>query len=76
MSKEKLTFKNIAERLTEPTPPFWKKVRNTMLAVGVVSGALLVAPVALPAVVITLAGYGIAIGTVGTVLAQTTSSVK
>lgn len=76
MEQEKLNMKNIAKRMAAPTPPFWKKIRNIMLAIGGVSGAIVAAPIALPATVITIAGYGIAIGTVGAALAQTTKEDK
>ncbi len=68
----KLTVGNIARRLVAPTPPFWKKVRNVMITTGLVGGAILAAPIALPAVITTIAGYLIAVGSVGTVLAQAT----
>lgn len=62
----------ILKRLKAPTPKFWKKVRNTMIAVGTVAGIVLAAPVALPAAVATIAGYALTVGAVGTTLAQLT----
>jgi len=63
---------NIKQRLTAPTPKFWKKVRNVMLTAGSIGGALLMLPVALPAGVITLAGYAVAVGATGAILSQAT----
>lgn len=64
------------KRLREPTPKFWRKVRNAMIAVGTVSGIILTAPVSLPALVVTVAGYGLVAGSVGTVLSQMTREDK
>ena len=69
---DKLNIKSITRRMTGETPVFWKKLRTLMLTIGGVSGAILMAPVAIPAVIITVAGYGLAIGSVGTVLSQMT----
>lgn len=66
----------VLERMSEPTPTFWKKVRNIAIALGSIGGAILVAPIALPAAVITAAGYLATAGTVATVLAQSTSTMR
>jgi len=47
----------LKERLLSPTPPFFKKVRNIALILAAVSATILTAPVALPAIVIQVAGY-------------------
>jgi hypothetical protein len=62
----------IRKRWKAPTPKFWRKVRNSMVTIGAVSGALLAAPVALPAGILALAGYGLTIGITGSVLSQLT----
>ena len=62
----------ILNRIKSPTPKFWRKVRNTMIAVGTISGIILTAPVSFPTAVVTLAGYGLTAGLVGTSLAQMT----
>lgn len=54
-----------------PTPKFFKVLRNIGLALAAASGALLAAPVALPAAVVTLAGYLAVAGTVVTAVSQT-----
>ena len=65
----------IKDRFLAPTPKFWRKVRNTMIAVGTVSGALNVAP-GLPVLLVTLATYGVTIGTIGATLSQLTVEDK
>jgi hypothetical protein len=47
----------IIERVQAPTPRFFKKVRSIGLILAAVSGTLLAAPIALPAMVIQIAGY-------------------
>lgn len=59
------------DRFKAPTPKFWKKVRNTMITIGAVSGAIVVAP-GLPVLLVTLATYGVTIGTIGATLSQLT----
>lgn len=48
---------NIMERIKAPTPRFFKVLRNIGLILAAASGSLLAAPVAIPAVVIKVAGY-------------------
>ena len=48
---------NLAERVASPTPKFFRKVRNIGLILAAVSGTILTAPVAVPAIVIKVAGY-------------------
>ena len=52
------------------TPKFFVKVRNIGLALAGVSAALLAAPVALPAVVLNLAGYLGVAGAVASAVSQ------
>ncbi|MEH6307818.1 hypothetical protein RYH73_19345 [Olivibacter sp. CPCC 100613] len=47
----------ITERIKSPTPKFFKRIRTIGLTLGAVGGALLTAPITLPATVVTLAGY-------------------
>ena len=63
----------IKQRLKEPTPRFFKKVRNIGLALAAVSTALLTAPVALPLVVIKIAGYLAVAGGVASAVSQATT---
>jgi hypothetical protein len=48
---------NVVERAKAPTPKFFKVLRTIGLALLAVSGSIVAAPVALPAVVVTVAGY-------------------
>jgi len=48
---------NLNERVQQPTPKFFKKIRNIGLVLAAISGTLITAPVALPAVLIKVAGY-------------------
>lgn len=74
--EDKVTFSNIAERLKEPTPPFWAKIRNiAVTAVGIAGGIIAVsagAPIVIPAVIITVAKYVVVIGSVMGLQAQAT----
>ena len=65
---------NIIQRLQSATPPFFKKVRNIGIILATVSATLLAAPIALPAVVLQVAGYMAVAGTVATAISQTTIS--
>lgn len=73
---DNLTPKSVVDRLTSDTPTFFKKLRTLMIAIGAVGGAIAMAPVALPAIVVTLSGYLITVGAVGAALSQLTVSDK
>jgi ABC-type xylose transport system permease subunit len=45
------------KRMKNPTPVFFKKLRNISLVMGAVATGLLTAPIALPVFVVTFAGY-------------------
>jgi hypothetical protein len=47
----------LIDRISSPTPRFFKKMRNVGLILAAISGTLVAAPIALPAVVIQIAGY-------------------
>ena len=61
---------NIFERLSAPTPKFFRVLRTIGLALAAAGGSLLAAPVAIPAGIITLAGYLTVAGTVMTAVSQ------
>lgn len=65
-------MKNIMQRIQEPTPRFFRKIRNVGLLLTAVSGAVLTAPVTLPAVLTTIAGYLAIAGTIASAISQTT----
>jgi hypothetical protein len=48
---------NMLERATAPTPRFFRVLRTVGLALLAASTAVLTAPVAIPEVVVTIAGY-------------------
>ena len=47
----------LIDRIQSPTPKFFKKLRNIGLVLASIAGTIAVAPVALPAVIIKIAGY-------------------
>ena len=58
----------IIERLTSPTPTFFKKLRNIGLALTAVSAVVVGSPVTLPIIIVKVAGYlAVAGGIVGAV---------
>ena len=61
---------NIIERAASPTRKFFKKVRIVGLILAAVSGTLLATPVALPLVVLKIAGYLTVAGAVATAVSQ------
>lgn len=58
-------------RVQAPTPPFFKKLRTIGLILAAVSSTIVAAPVALPAVVIQIAGYLAVASTVASAVSQT-----
>jgi hypothetical protein len=64
----------IKERVQQPTPRFFRKLRNTGMVLAAVSGSLLAAPVALPAIVLQLAGYLAVAGTIAATVSQTVTA--
>ena len=54
----------IIKRAQKPTPKFFKKLRNIGLSIAGIGATILAAPVALPAVIIKIAGYLTVAGTV------------
>ena len=63
---------NVVERAKAPTPKFFKVLRTIGLALLAVSGSIVAAPVALPAVVVTVAGYAAVAGGVISAVSQIT----
>ena len=58
-------------RLTKPTPEWFVRIRTIGITLGAVGGAILAAPIALPATIVTVAGYLITVGGVAAAVAQT-----
>ena len=61
---------NILQRMKAPTPKFFRVLRNVGIALAAAGGALLAAPIALPAGLITIAGYLTVTGSVVTAVSQ------
>ena len=75
MKQTEMDKLSLVERVAAPTPGFFVKLRNIALALAAISGALLASPVALPAIVTTVAGYlGVAAAVAGAVSQITVES--
>jgi uncharacterized membrane protein HdeD (DUF308 family) len=62
---------SVVERVKAPTPKFFKTLRAIGLCLAAVGGAILAAPVAVPAALVTIAGYAALAGGVMTAISQT-----
>ncbi len=62
---------SVVERVKAPTPKFFRTLRDIGLALAAVGGAILAAPIAIPASLITIAGYVTLAGGVMTAVSQT-----
>lgn len=62
---------NVIERMEKPTPRFFRVLRTIGIGLTAVGGAILTAPVTLPAALVSLAGYVVVGGTVATIVSQT-----
>jgi ABC-type xylose transport system permease subunit len=71
ISKQPEADLTLAERVMAPTPKFFKTLRTIGLVIGLVGGAILASPVALPAAIITLGGYLALAGSIVTGVSQT-----
>ncbi|CAN5837023.1 hypothetical protein BH11BAC4_BH11BAC4_18760 [soil metagenome] len=60
----------IKQRLASPTPPFFKRIRNTGLALAALAGSILAAKDKLPAKLVEIAGYVAVAGAVATTVSQ------
>ena len=67
---------NIIDRAKAPTPKFFKILRSIGLALLGISGSIVAAPVVLPAVVVTAAGYVAVAGGVISAISQITVDDK
>ena len=65
---------NLIERAVKPTPKFLRTLRNIGLTVAAIGTSIIAAPVALPAVLVKLAGYLTVAGTVMSGVSQVTVS--
>ena len=62
----------LVERIKAPTPKFFRVLRSIGLALLAISGTLVAAPIVLPALVVSVAGYMAVAGGVITAVSQMT----
>ena len=67
---------NLVERVKAPTPKWFKIIRTIGITLTAVGGAILAAPVTIPATIVTVAGYLAFGGTIATAVAQTAIQVE
>ena len=61
----------VVKRIKKQTPKFFRTVRNVGLTLAAISAAIMASPVALPAILIKVAGYLAVAGTVTSAVSQT-----
>ncbi len=61
----------IIDRIKAPTPKFFKTLRTIGLSMAAIAATVLTAPVALPAIIIQIAGYVAVAGGVLGIISQT-----
>ena len=64
-------MKKVIKRMRRPTPDFFKKLRNIGLGLVAISTSLLTAPIALPVILVNVAGYLAVAGGVMSAVSQT-----
>ncbi len=69
-TQNKIDGLTILERAASPTPKFFQKLKTIGITLVAVSAAIIAAPVALPTIIITIAGYLGVAGTVVTAVSQ------
>lgn len=72
MKKIKTTATELKSRWNGKTPTFWKKVQRLGVIAGAIGGVIIAAPVALPAAIVSAAGYLLLAGSVTATLSQLT----
>lgn len=63
-------MKQIMNRMQQPTPPFFKKIRNIGLVIAAVGTSIITAPVALPVLIVNIASYLLVAGGVMSTVGQ------
>lgn len=63
---------NLLTRANKPTPKFFRTLRTIGLSVAAIGTSIIAAPVALPAVLVKIAGYLTVAGTVMSGMSQVT----
>ena len=64
----------LINRVTSPTPSFFKKIRNGGLLAATLGASILAAPLALPPLLLKIAGYLTVAGSVATAVSQATTA--
>ena len=72
MTQNQIVSLYVLERAKAPTPMFFRILKVNGLTLVAISSTLLAAPVALPAIVTTIAGYVAVAGTVVTAVSHVT----
>ena len=72
MKKIKTTATELKTRWQGNTPTFWKKVQRLGVVAGAIGGVIIAAPIALPAAIVSAAGYLLLVGSVTATLSQLT----
>ncbi|QQD14272.1 hypothetical protein [Sphingobacterium sp. UDSM-2020] len=67
---------NVLERAQAPTPKFFKVLRSVGIIVATIGGAILTAPISLPATLISIGGYLTVAGGVISAISQITVDDK
>jgi len=65
---------SMGKRCKKKTPPFFKKLRTAGLVLAAIGTSIVAAPIALPAIAVTIGGYVLLGGTVITAVSQTAVS--
>ena len=63
---------SVIKRMKRPTPKFFKNLRNGALTLAAAGTAIVTAPVAVPAILVKIAGYFIVAGAVAGAVSQAT----
>jgi hypothetical protein len=66
----------IIDRLNAPTPKFFKILRTIGLGLAATGGILVAAPIAIPALLVTIGGYLIVAGSVATAISQVVTTTE
>lgn len=66
----------LKERWNGKTPKFWKKVQKIGVVCGVIGAAIISAPIALPAAIVSVSGYLVVAGSLTAALSQLTKEDK
>lgn len=67
-------MKEVLKRASSSPPPFFRRLRNLGVALVSISAAILTAPVSLPTLLVTFAGYAAVAGSVLSAVCQLVQS--